>query len=263
MDGGSALAYEVRGGADAPTLISGVTIGGTVANAPAVMMRNARTTRVGNDSPQTDAEITIENCINNADVTAENTNRATAFVSTVFGAIMQIDSCVNNGDMTVISTTEAHAAGIAGYIMRDTNQADNPPMPMLTVTNCVNNGNISGKSTNDGRANVGGIVATAHQGTTVVENCVNNGTVSGEEAAQKNQTCVGGIVGRVNSAMTINGCANRGDVTATATSERAYAGGIVGMCDGAAALTIDEATVYTGAVISNGAAVDKPVGNQD
>lgn len=185
MDGGSALAYEVRGGADAPTLISGVTIGGTVANAPAVMMRNARTTRVGNDSPQTDAEITIENCINNADVTAENTNRATAFVSTVFGAIMQIDSCVNNG------------------------------------------------------------------------------TVSGEEAAQKNQTCVGGIVGRVNSAMTINGCANRGDVTATATSERAYAGGIVGMCDGAAALTMDEATVYTGAVISNGAAVDKPVGNQD
>lgn len=141
---------------------------------------------------------------------------------------MQIDSCVNNGDMAVISTTEAHAAGIAGYIMRDTNQADNPPMPMLTVTNCVN-----------------------------------NGTVSGEEAAQKNQTCVGGIVGRVNSAMTINGCANRGDVTATATSERAYAGGIVGMCDGAAALTIDEATVYTGAVISNGAAVDKPVGNQD
>ena len=258
MDGGPALAYEVLGGAAAPTVISGVTVNGTVQNAPAAMMRNARTTSDGSEGTRTDTEITIVGCTNNADVTAENINRATAFVSTVFGAVMRIDSCVNNGDMTVVSDTEAHAAGIAGYIMRNTDAT----MPSLTVTGCVNNGNVSGKSTSDGRSNVGGIIATAHQGTTVIENCINNGNVSGEDATDKNQACVGGIVGRVNSTAQINGCTNTGSVTATALNERAYAGGIVGMCD-KAALTIDAATTYTGVVTSNGTPVNKPVGNMD
>lgn len=255
MDGAPALAYEILGGAADPTVISDVTINGSVKNAPAALVKNIRTTAA---NTSTDVEVTIKSCTNNADVVSENINRASGFVSTVFGANLVIDSCVNNGDMSVVSTTEAHAAGIAGYIMRNTATT----MPTLKITNCINTGDITGKSTIDGRANVGGIVATSHQGTTTIENCANYGDVSGEEAANKNQTCVGGIVGRVNTATDINGCHNSGNITATATSDKAYAGGIVGMRNNdSTALNIDAATASSGTVTSNGTAVDKQIGN--
>ena len=206
------------------TTISNVTINGSV-NYVAGMIGWLYTSGSGSSSS---AEAIIENCVNNATVT-NNGNRAVGLVGTIKALNVEFNGCVNNGDISVENTGEAHAAGIAGYVMKNTGDT-----PIYKFTNCKNYGKVSAKSTTDGRANVGGIISTAHQGQFTVEGCHNYGEISGEDAATKQQTTVGGIIGRANSKTTMNNCSNSGTINTTYSGTgggNAYAGAAIGYGD--------------------------------
>lgn len=145
----------------------------------------------------------------------------------------EFNGCINYGNISVENdSAEAHAAGIAGYVMKmktiDTS--------VYKFIDCKNYGNISAKCTKASKpANVGGIVSTAHQGVFTIDNCENYGSISGESAASKCQTNVGGIIGRANSSTTTNNCSNNngGNITATASIDgaSAFAGAAIGYGD--------------------------------
>jgi len=228
---GPALVYVLYGSLGSTTVIKNVVVDGITTWGKGFISYAYPVESHTSETPDT-PEIKIIECVNNAEIDVDSDNRGVGILGTIKGVNVLIEGCRNNGDITLNNTGEAHAAGIAGYLMNNGSAAT----PYITIRNCVNYGNISAASTSDGRENVGGIASTLHQGKFVIENCNNYGTITGNNSgAIKNQACAGGIVGRANTSTSINGCVNYGKIegisSETNANGKAYAGGIVGYVD--------------------------------
>lgn len=153
------------------------------------------------------ATITIENCVNYADVTGSVKD---SFAGGVAGGLwaspandnyiaVTVVKCVNYGDITSV-TGNAHVGGVVGRIIG---------MPGI-VDQCANFGDVTGAS-----ALAGGVIGqvgrdkeTFEGFTYTISNCYNAGTVTATEVN-------GGIVSRGYAPITIENCVNVGDVIAT------------------------------------------------
>ena len=140
---------------------------------------------------------TIENCTNNADITATN-----AFASGICGQMIggkgTISSCTNNGNISamtyavgIIAGTQSGAA-VSNYA--------------YLVEDCVNNGTMS--TLND--LGVAGI-AGSYSGSLV--NCINNGDINGNANGKTTAQYAAGIVASVSYPVEISGCVNNGKVS--------------------------------------------------
>ena len=139
---------------------------------------------------------TIENCTNNADITATN-----AFASGVCGQMIggkgTISRCTNNGNISamtyavgIIAGTQSGAA-VSNYA--------------YLVEDCVNNGTMS--TLND--LGVAGI-AGSYSGSLV--KCINNGDINGNANGKTTAQYAAGIVATVSYPIEISGCVNYGEV---------------------------------------------------
>ncbi|MBE7082642.1 MAG: hypothetical protein E7378_03100 [Clostridiales bacterium] len=188
---------------------------------------------------ETTDKVEIKNCTNNITITGAD-QRATGIVGTVktYG-ILNVEDCTNKADITLISSTsEAHAAGIAGYVMRNNDVSSTAYPQMVTIDNCVNEGDIYAETPALKQNNVGGILTSAHEGLVyVVSNCTNKGDLVGKITCTDSTNSglhskIGGIVGSLSNAssLTVSDCTNLGDISSTCNipSKKAAAGGIVG-----------------------------------
>lgn len=119
--------------------------------------------------------LTIENCVNNCDITSTHTrySRAGGILGISQNAGVSIKNCVNNG---TISATGDNVGGIVG---RFETTAGNANLTM-EVVGCVNNGKVVGTYSNGG---FGGIVGAAVDRGGIkmsVQNCLNEGSVTGK-----------------------------------------------------------------------------------
>ena len=173
--------------------------------------------------------VTIENCVNKADITGvDYVGGIVGKIMTVKGAV-NITNCRNEGTITGTST---YVGGIVGYVSGYSNYTE-----LLKVSGCINAGAVASTS-----SQVGGIVGYMSSTKTQfvqIENCGNDGTVTGTLS-------VGGIVGYSNSVYDkITGCYNAGNVNATAMTENAGTGGIVGFCSATVENCYNVGTVTT------------------
>ncbi len=207
---------------------------------------------------------TIENCINNADITAANLDAAgiCGFMANGVGTITNcsnagnitsttyaagicsgsqsgssitsynylITSCTNYGK--IVSTNGVGAAGIAGSFSG-------------AIKNCDNYGNVDdSKGTGKNIQYTAGIVSCPSYAI-VIENCKNEGAISGGKS-------VGGIVANVmkgeNEDVVIYNCTNNGSVSATGEN----VGGIVGNSARTAGKVSVEGCTNRGSVTSTG-----------
>lgn len=182
---------------------------------------------------------TIENCVNKCTVTG--TNKAIAAAGIV-GYIRAIDSgititnCTNEGNITA----ERALGGIVGWIIEGS--ATDVTISKCSNSGAIKSTVVvtSSSTTSDGdMADVGGIlgVAGAHSSNKVaagagkvkLSQCLNSGAVEG-------YFYIGGIVGRMwgnDSSMTnakhvVSECWNNGTITSLRTNGRAHVGGIIG-----------------------------------
>ena len=206
---------------------------------------------------------TIENCVNNASVSAQYYVGGMIANSTSSAAGTVIKGCVNNGTLTSTGTN-GYVGGIAGNAYADiqncTNKADiTSPKGYIGGIVGYSYGNISG-CVNEGAITAGatyaaGIAGYSSGSATVpasITNCVNKGSITGTgyvvgivgyskgvAAAYNSVTnCMNygnitstgsvnaGIAGYVTYSSVTN-CGNEGNVTTTSATALHYAGGIV------------------------------------
>ena len=207
----------------------------------------------------------IENCTNNADITATN-----AFASGICGQMIggkgTISSCTNNGNISamtyavgIIAGTQSGAA-VSNYAYLVEDCVNNGTMSTLndlgvagiagsysgSLVNCTNNGDINGNAHGKTTAQyAAGIVASVSY-PVEISVCVNNGKVSGV----KN---VAGILAILmagdNSAFTITDCKNYGEISASGD----YVAGIIAntMRGSADDQLVSVADCYNGAEVSS------------
>ena len=138
----------------------------------------------------TNAFSVVENCVNNANITAEveTTTADTYFGSLIGVSYGTVKNCVNNGNINVTVTGDAaqmRNGGIVGYVNASTQLQEGGDY-VYALVNCVNNGKVShtirGKA---GNMYFGGIasgtspskVTTDSASKGNIKNCVNNGAV--------------------------------------------------------------------------------------
>lgn len=140
-------------------------------------------------------DITIKNCVNNANVTAGYSASgigAWVYTSTVEG-------CENNGTIIGANRAGGICANFSG-----------------TMTGCTNNGDV----TSNGKGAAGGIAGILG-GASNFENCTNNGNVT--TTVDDVNASAAGIVGQLPSKkVAITACTNNGNITA----EQSHAAGI-------------------------------------
>ena len=193
--------------------IKNLTISGTITS--------SGTNYVGGLVGLTWSSATIENCVNNCDVTAENAARVGGIIGLVNVSeasntvAITVRGCTNNGD---ISGKEM----VGGIIGRIEVPSENDNLS-VTVEDCENNGSVTGSATY-----VGGIIGISNIGTSgkaaaatsVITGCRNTGAVSGKQN-------VAGICGYLRAYVadrqTVSYCANYGEISA-----QRYLGGITG-----------------------------------
>jgi len=223
------------------------------------------------------ATLTVKNCVNKGEVYAKNQmGGIVGYSNTVIGSIL-IENCVNEAPITALGT-DAYGAGIIGRAGGD--DAGNNESS-ITIKNCVNNGAVmAGKdqvgammgydcmkvSTYEGCVNNGnvgliegakdahaaGMMGNHRAGTDVVttfKNCVNNGDI-----LSQGKKSAGGMVGNSNHHAIIIGCANYGDITSPAYN----AGGLAGYLNGNKVPATVENNINAGKV-SGGNAVSQLV----
>lgn len=159
---------------------------------------------------------TIENCVNNANVTA--TSKAGGIVSYAqgdnsnqYGALSSdctIKNCKNSGEVKTNGDAATAAGGIYGWSGDESGK--------LKIIGCENSGAV----TATGEKAAGGIVGQCRVIT--VENCTNNGNISSSKNA-------GGIIGANDTAAaTIIGCHNTGTMAGAENKIGGIAGAVIG-----------------------------------
>lgn len=150
----------------------------------------------------------IEDCVNNAEITADGTSSsANVSAGGIAGKVSYITkNCLNNGKVTGLDkSTSCGTAGIAGYALKS------GTCP-LQFTGCKNTADITGYK------NVGGIIGYFNWGS--ADNCYNTGhiTTANVPTSSTSSGNVGGIAGNMTSyqvatAVSITSCYNAGVVT--------------------------------------------------
>ncbi|MBE6912326.1 MAG: hypothetical protein E7473_07360 [Ruminococcaceae bacterium] len=132
---------------------------------------------------QPKVDITIKDCSNAADVTAEareaggilglmNSSREDNYLATMRGTIV-FENCVNTGDITSLGAGSPSAAGILG---RDHNQSSGQHLKII-FDGCKNSGTIT--VTANGETHIAGIGAGfySHGAWLISKNCSNTGDI--------------------------------------------------------------------------------------
>lgn len=157
------------------------------------------------------AELTIANCVNNANLTSTTTvssNRkncyAGGFIGNVAGTIKQINllGCVNNG---AINAT-AHGGGLIAYTKTS-----------CVIEKCVNFGNVSTDNATSTVYSTGGLIGKTDKSVTL-KNSANVANVNG---AGTKENYVGGLIACVTTSGTnvdVTNCVSIGDITGKATN---------------------------------------------
>ena len=198
----AALFLNVGGGA----VLKNITVAGSV---KAESSMNGAAGLVARASGSRNTTLTIENCVNKADVSAKS------YVGGLIGYVSNrnvqvvIKDCVNYGTITGGWTENAYAGGISGNLENG------------TITGCLNVGSVTAQG-----KRVGGITGGKGNNKEItIENCGNIGAISGDSA-------VGGILGYSDYRATVTGCLNAGSVTATTAGGSTGVGGIAGQFGG-------------------------------
>ncbi|MCD7935753.1 MAG: hypothetical protein LUG98_02735 [Tannerellaceae bacterium] len=229
------LAGIVYGSEDSVTTISGVTVTGTMTGASAGLIASAYSSGTATSGTVKETEILIQDCTNKADITTSNTSGIGGIVNLNSGTSVYFLNCTNEGTLTAgvdsSVTKEVHIGGIVRYVNGGT-----AGTYKTTLENCVNTGTITTtQNGSDTRTNVGGMISTAQGGEFEFINCSNSGAVSGTiNNSGSGSACVGALAGKWNGyTCTATGFTNTGDITATGSgsSNKAYAGGVVGYTD--------------------------------
>lgn len=181
------------------------------------------------NTPWSGTSVTVENCVNNANISVG----ATFNVSTVGGIVgavnttnFTIENCINNGKISAGAFETAQGNSNIGGIFYSANSKN------VTVKNCVNNGDIYGTRQTElsGRyCYAGGIFnalsSAAADGSAVIENCENHGNI---HMAAKSGNYAGGIFTSVNAGMgsvQVKNCKNYGEIIADGGLAGAIFGG--------------------------------------
>ena len=183
--------------------------------------------------------ITYKNVVNKGKITVTGTVTTSGYprlggiIGLDNGPGMTLDGCVNEADIT-INTTNTPGPQIGGIMGADTNKK------AVTIKNCENKGHIDIVGVMTSYIRMGGILGNKSTNTpTTITGCVNSGTltVSGEQTKTGNAYAIGGIVGYVyTNGLTISDCTNgsatdaaKGAITLGTAPGGYGAGGILGM----------------------------------
>lgn len=258
------VAACVYGSVTAPTTFSNIQVNGVISSdvisvSGLVGILRSTETELPASMKQS-PEVIIENCTNNASASCVGYTRAAGFVVTVYGVNLVVRDCVNNGDLSVTNyTREAHAGGIVGFIMHNSDIENgataNRNNFTVTIENCTNNGAVSGTVGMSAGNYVGGIVGASTNGRLEIVGCTNSGNVASRNSAGGSETNAGGIIGRACGNTRIVDCDVTGSVSATAerTGTTVYAGGVVGYYHPAVSGGISlEEVLVAGNVTANG-----------
>ncbi len=179
--------------------------------------------------------VTIKNVITEGNVVLATKKNSAGVIAGMVStgsasAVMNvtIENCINRADITVGTTFNvATAGGIIGNSMGANT---------TTIKNCENNGTVvagagleikDGTTTaSQGNSIAAGICANASTGTAVFENCTNNGNITGTrqtDFAGRN-TRAGGIAAILSNEAEFTDCTNTGDIKANSFSADAAAG---------------------------------------
>ncbi len=135
---------------------------------------------------------TVENCSNEAKITANGINQEAAggISGYLYGDNGKVINCFNTGEINATSSNNyARAGGIIGYTFTDTVQKN-------IIANCYNTGNITGSSGHSVSGKIGGYVGgiIGTQSENILINAYNAGIVKGIATGVSAGT-VGGIIG--------------------------------------------------------------------
>lgn len=148
---------------------------------------------------------TVENCINNAEITNDMNNRCAGIVGVITGG--NIKNCINNGNISN-TCSEANVGGICGKAV----------MGGL-ILNCTNKGAVS-NSTDTEDINSGGICGYSVNDTNKILNCINLGEI--KKTTNNTNYYIGGISGK--NFGSVNNCVNIGTIEGNNAKEGAIAG---------------------------------------
>lgn len=185
----------------------------------------------------------IQNCINNADVTATNF-AAAGICGFLLKGTGTVKDCQNFGNVKAMT----YASGICG----GSQSGKSVPAYSYLIENCTNKGNLS---TTNGVGSAG--IAGSYSG--AVKDCTNYGSTDDTQGTAKSRLYTAGIVACASYAVDIDGCKNYGAVNGVKN-----AGGIVGNVmkgDGAATVIkncVNDAPVngqdaYVAGIVANSA----------
>ena len=186
----------------------------------------------------------VENSINTGKVEVKNTNYNVDAPDTVGGIVGEltssiIENCTNEGEIIGRSDVE----GIAGNLSIIEN------VEKSKIYNCINKGNIESKgystATGYGKgvyatwksSSIGGIAGASVQGD--IEKCINKGSIK-----SASYDCTGGIVGYIKNEGNIKQCANYADINCP---NELTIGGIVGYTN----ISVVEECFNAGNIIGN------------
>ena len=153
-----------------------------------------------------DAGATIENCVNNINVTGKI--KVGGFIGEAQFATQSINitKCINNGninstvDYTDTAGSRNRMGGFIGYATAN--------VKTLVIKNSVNNGNVT-KTVGTQANGLAGFIGDDLAKSTTIDTCINTGNITGIHG-------LGGIVGRIDGAaggLTIKNTINVGKIT--------------------------------------------------
>ena len=202
---------------------------------------------------------TIENCVNNANVTCSDDLTEVTYCGAIVGRSSGlVKDCINNGKITFNTSAGSKSNNCIGGVVGQFEGTSG----VVAVENCTNNGDVSFNTENTPKnMYVGGVIggsvinakgANSAMGLKdygIVKGCVNTGAVSHiwKVNASGSYCDVGGVIGYLEGE--IEGCTNKGTVTlqdkedVSAVSTRPALGGVVGYVTISAKDCINEGTV--------------------
>ncbi len=202
-------------------------------------------------TPDAPAYITVENCVNYADIVI---NKKDGNSGGILGEIIttakkenlvvaNVSKCVNYGSVTS-KTGNGYIGGIIGRLSG-----------AGTVTECANYGTITGSS-----AIVGGVLGqVSYNGaddarySVLIENCLNAGAVNGTHVS-------GGILARAYELVTIRNCVNLGQLTVSKDDSNANRFGAI---DSHTVSTLENNYYLAGSAVNSSLPETAGLGNRE
>ena len=184
----------------------------------------------------TEGNLTITHCVNNANITAELSDRSVS-IGGMIGVITEcshltlvIDHCTNNGFISGTAGGDSvRAGGCIGSITMDNSV-------FVTLSNFVNNGFVSTTIKHEyNPSSTGGIIGAVTEGcentVLVISESTNNGKLEAITSQDGETPSTGGIIGEVQVSsinVTLQECVNNGVIMNTIKRSNSVTGGLVG-----------------------------------